>query len=356
MSTNNKVFQVLPTVGDKAILAATKNLFELAEGQIGIFDADTNLAVDATSLATAKPKNFYLALGIPNGKKAFSTGQHIQIENVRNVNIMPYVAPVSYSFDLGDFLAENDTEYGLKLEFRNMEIYMRQGTNQFIKPFVVKTASNPDIEPIQDLAWKLYNEINNNSNGLYTATLRNPATHADISTKVAFDAWVALNPATAPDIRIAANDVAIMEYLGINPRYYYPRQTVIIPSLTAGFTDEATITEVTASVAEQGSGYDIKQKMYKAGGWNQGPGPYRTSSTLGFPYQDLSKAYFNIDEAETYMQITITNDFFSTAGWGEYLNNCQTTVAIPSGDDTTSASVVAAFNLLFGTALVDPNA
>ena len=355
MSTNNKVFQILPTKGDKAILAATKVVSELAEGQLGIFDADTNISVDATSLATAKPKNFYIGVGGPNGKVLFSTGQHIQVENVRNVNLENYVAPTSYQFSIGDFLAENDTEYGLKLEFRNMEIYKRQGTNQFTKPFVVRTSSNTDIEPIQDLAWKLFTDINTNSGEMYTAKLLNPSTSADISAKATFAAWVALNPATAPDINITANDLAIMEYMGINPRYYFPRQTVIIPSLI-GFTDEATITVIAEAVTEQGNAYEIKQKMYKAGGWNQKPGPYRTSSHLGYPYQELASAYDGITEGAHYMQIHLVNDFFSTAGWGEYLSNCQTTIAIPTADDTTSASVVAALNLLLGAALVDPNA
>lgn len=355
MSTNNKVFQVLPTKGNKAMLAAAKAVSDLTEGQLGIFDADTNISVDATSLATAKPKNFYIALGGPNDKVLFSTGQHIQVENVRNVNLVEYVVPTSYQFSIGGFLAENDTEYGLKLEFRNMEIYMRQGTNQFTKVFIARTSSNTEVEPIQDLAWKLFTDINTNSGEMYTAKLLNPTTSADISVKADFDAWVALNPGVAPDINITANDLAIMEYLGINPRYYFPRQTVIIPSLI-GFTDEATITVITEAVAEQGDAYEIKQKMYKAGGWNQKPGPYRTSSHLGYPYQELAGAYDGVVDGEKYMQINIVNDFFSTAGWGEYLSNCQTTIAIPQEDGTTSAGVVAALNLLLGSALIDPNA
>lgn len=351
MSTNNKVFQVLPTKGNKAMLAAAKAVSDLTEGQLGIFDADTNISVDATSLATAKPKNFYIALGGPNGKVLFSTGQHIQVENVRNVNFEAPVRAVSYEFNIGNFLAENDMEYGLKLEFRNMEIYMRQGTNQFTKTFIAKTSSNTDVEPIQDLAWKLFTDINTNSGEMYTAKLLNPTTSDDISAKAAFDAWVLLNPGVAPDINITANDLAIMEYMGINPRYYFPRQTVIIPSLI-GFTDEATITVVAEAVAEQGNAYEIKQKMYKAGGWNQKPGPYRTSSHLGFPYQELTGAYDGITEGAQYAQIHIVNDFFSTAGWGEYLSNCQTTIAIPEMDNITGTSVVFALNLLLGVTLI----
>ena len=62
MSTNNKVFQVLVAKADSAILAAGNTVDDLAVGQIGIFDAETNLSIDKT--ATNK-KNFYLEV-LPN--------------------------------------------------------------------------------------------------------------------------------------------------------------------------------------------------------------------------------------------------------------------------------------------------
>ena len=45
MSTNNKVFQVLVTKGDKALAVAGTKVDALTDGQLGIFDAKTNLAV-----------------------------------------------------------------------------------------------------------------------------------------------------------------------------------------------------------------------------------------------------------------------------------------------------------------------
>ena len=58
MSTNNKVFQVLVTKGDKALAVAGTKVDVLEDGQLGIFDAKTNLAV-------VTPVNkFYLAVGV----------------------------------------------------------------------------------------------------------------------------------------------------------------------------------------------------------------------------------------------------------------------------------------------------
>ena len=58
MSTNNKVFQVLVTKGNAAPLAKNLTLDSLQPGQIGVFNASTNLSIDATSPAV---KNFYIA-------------------------------------------------------------------------------------------------------------------------------------------------------------------------------------------------------------------------------------------------------------------------------------------------------
>ena len=350
MSTNNKVFQVLVTKGNAAIASVGDAIEDLAVGQIGIFDAETNLAIDGS----VPVKDFYLAVGVNNNggntveKVLFSAGQNIQKDYVRNVNLQPYVAPVDFVFDLANFTkALNDVEYGVKMEFRNMQIYMRQGTNQFTKTFTVTTSANEDVDPIIDLAKKLIAEFNLDESEMFTAS-------AVTALGVAIpdlDAWGVANPGAAPHIRITANEVAIYKYLGINPRYYYPRQTVIIPSLVTGFTSEATLTTVTEGVAEQGNSYDIKQKEYKAGGFNGQPGPYRTSSTLGFPYQGIE---YNAVDGKTYLQINLVYDFFSTAGWGEYLNNLQTIIAVPMTDKVTSASLVSALNDLLNTTLVDP--
>ena len=55
---------------------------------------------------------------------------------------------------------------------------------------------------------------------------------------------------------------------------------------------------------------NIKQGV----GFNGKPGPYRTSTSLGFPYAEL--AAFHAVAGTSYIQIHIVNDFYSTAGWG----------------------------------------
>jgi len=81
MSTNNKVFQVLVTKGNAALPSRSATLDSLAVGQLGIFDAKTNLAIDGT---TNPVRDFYLAVGVDNDGDTvmdgvnFSAGQLIQ--------------------------------------------------------------------------------------------------------------------------------------------------------------------------------------------------------------------------------------------------------------------------------------
>ena len=107
---------------------------------------------------------------------------------------------------------------------------------------------------------------------------------------------------------------------------------MVIASLVEGFNCNGKVTVTQTAVDEEGHGYDIKQKEYHAAGWNGKPGVYRASTALGLAMPGFK--YF-ADETKKYDQFNLVYDFFSTAGWKEYLNNLMTVVAIPEGDTTT---------------------
>ena len=54
MSRNNDVFHLLVTKGNQAVLAKDKKVVELAPGQIGVFNYDTNLSIAATDPAPGR--------------------------------------------------------------------------------------------------------------------------------------------------------------------------------------------------------------------------------------------------------------------------------------------------------------
>lgn len=435
MSTNNKVFQILVAKANSVVIAAGNTVDDLAVGQIGIFDADTNLSIDGTS----KSKNFYLAVGVDSDgdtvvdKYMFSAGQSIQKDFIRNVELKNYVAGANQVLDVTGYSnVKNASEYVLRLEFRNGQIYQRQGYNQFTKSFSVVTTEDVSINPVKDMITKMLEEMNTDESGIFTAeavvgkstllvgtaptsstnvtvtigsttttiavlstdnaaaaatkiktalvtagyaatvaTATVTVTGLPVGTVMSFGAGTSGAAATVtnslvdailpanfddlatgvyPNIRVTSSILAITKYFGINPKYYHLRQTVILPSLI-NFPEETSVVTVTTPVAEEGAAYEIKQKEYQAGGWNGQPGPYRTSSTLGFPYEGIE---YNAVDGIKYIQIHLVYDFYSTAGWGEYLSNLQTTIAIPNTYSTLTASIVAILNSLLDTTLVDP--
>ena len=427
MSTNNKVFQVLVTKGDKALAVAGTKVDVLEDGQLGIFDAKTNLAV-------VTPVNkFYLAVGVDTDGDGVvddivtSAGQEIQSGNVRDISYKNYSAPSPMSFDIVDMTRfKCETEYAIKLEFRNSEIYARQGYVQYAKTYSVKTdccdeldgsitnaravslfleefALDPeglfkaeaitgganitvvtapsvagnltvkigetsitvavtDSETVATTLTKIANAINNDaidataevvdgkvviSNAGFgdeiTVTVASTLAEVEVSGKNTVTDLEDVAENVQIGIRITSIPLAIQKYCDINLRYHNYRQVVIIPSLIEGFNCTGKIVNIIDAVPEEGTGYDIKQKEYHAGGWNGKPGVYRASSAIGLALPGFD---YLASDSTNYDQVHLVYDQFSTAGWGEYLNNLMTVVAIPTGGSTTLSALQSALEAM----------
>lgn len=348
MSTNNKVYQVLVTKGNQALAAAGTKIDDLKDGQLGIFDYNTNLAVDPAVAI----KEFYLAVGVDlNGDGVIDTinqsaGQVIQKENIRDYTFKPHSASRPMIFEITDYKANCDTEYAIKFEFRNMQVYMRQGYNQFAKTYAVKTScceecvDCPSGSPL-DLTIKLLQALNSDPSGLFKAEAIAAPKGAVVEN---LDMSYGGNIKTL-GIRVTTNPLAIMEYCNIPLMYYNPRQTVIVPSLIEGFACNGKITVTQEAADEEGAGVDIRNREYFAGGWNGRPGPYRVSSAVGVAIPGF-KYFANADTK--YDQFHLVYDQFSTAGWGEYLNNLMTLVAIPEAATTTRDAFATAMDQILG--------
>lgn len=181
MATTNPVFQVLATSGDQAILAAGSRPDALAVGQLGIFNYHTGLSIDGTVPANAK--DIVIMVGIdPDGVGSLqdirkSAGQMIQVRNAKSLTVKGYLAEIQKVVEVTGFKAKCDTDYALKLEFRNHQIYGLQGTNQFAKTFAYRTScctDTCDTCPTGDtveLAKGLADNINADADGLVVAAL-----------------------------------------------------------------------------------------------------------------------------------------------------------------------------------------
>jgi hypothetical protein len=178
MSTNNDVFKVLVSKGNAVVLAPGSTVDALSPGQIGIFDVNTDLSIDGT----APVKNFFIAVGLDKDGDTVlddinvSAGQLIQARNIKNYSFRPHTAGRPQIMELTGFAAKCDTDYTLRIEFRNQEIYKRQGYNQFSKPYTVRTSCCEGCEDCpsgscQELGNLIVDEINRDTDGLAIASL-----------------------------------------------------------------------------------------------------------------------------------------------------------------------------------------
>ena len=361
MSRNNDVFHLLVTKGNQAVLAKDKKVTELAPGQIGVFNYDTNLSFDAT--VAAAPRNFYLAVGIDAGNGTTgdimkSAGSHVQGKNIAFYSFRPYTPGRPMKVLLKDYVANCETEYGVKLELRNQEIYRTQGYNQFTKTYMMKTSCCDGCEPTcpsgdaNEITKQLYININNDTSGLVKANIK-PRAGATLPAGVTVDAQgnltlaqvdtiMAANAAqTDPanyvytDLEIETVPQTIQDFCSVSLNYMYPRQTVAILTKVGDFKCSGTVVTTQTAVFEEGAGIDVKQLEYQAKGWTESP--YRVSTVNGV----ADNRIYITDASAKYDVFALTYDQFSLGGWLEYFHNQASIIAIPTADATTRNGLAA---------------
>lgn len=375
MSRNNDVFQVLVTKGNLAALAAGSRVTALAPGQIGVFDSNTNLSIDGTGLN----RNFYLAVGLDldgdgvTDDVAKSSGSNIQKRNIQYYSFRPHTAGRTMKVKLGGYTADCETEYGIKLELRNQEIYRTQGYNQFTKTYSIVTGCCDGCTPTcpsgdaNEITKLLKININNDPSGLIVAraiarqdvTTATHGTSVDINTgevvsDADLEALMAFNAAQADvadfvytDLEIETVTQALRTFGDLNLNYFYPRETVVIASKIEGFKCNGTLTTTQTAVFEEGNGYDIKQLEYVAKGFKESP--YRLSTLNGV----ADPKVYNTVATEKYDQIALTYDQFSIGAWLEYYNNLATIIAIPEASTVTRQSIITILDRLVAPAGLD---
>ena len=361
MSRNNDVFHLLVTKGNQAVLAKDKKVTELAPGQIGVFNYDTNLSFDAT--VAAAPRNFYLAVGVDAGNGTTgdimkSAGSHVQGKNIAFYSFRPYTPGRPMKVLLKDFVANCETEYGVKLELRNQEIYRTQGYNQFTKTYTMKTSCCDGCEPTcpsgdaNEITKQLYININNDTSGLVKANIK-PRAGATLPAGVTVDAQgnltlaqvdtiMAANAAQAnlanyvyTDLEIETVPQTIQDFCSVSLNYMYPRQTVAILTKVGDFKCSGTVVTTQTAVFEEGAGIDVKQLEYQAKGWTESP--YRVSTVNGV----ADNRIYITDASSKYDVFALTYDQFSLGGWLEYFHNQASIIAIPTADATTRNGLAA---------------
>lgn len=153
MATTNPVSQVLIPTGNQAPKAKGSRIDALAVGQIGVFNYHTGLTVDATS-PVGDMKDVFLAVGLnktgAGGGATLedinkSAGQMIQVRHAKSWTIAGYLAAVAKIVDIDSFSTPRcETDYSIKIEFRNSKVYALNGYNQFAKTYNFRTGCCAD--------------------------------------------------------------------------------------------------------------------------------------------------------------------------------------------------------------------
>ena len=330
MPKNNDVFRVL--IGSSAMDTAGDTIFDLAVGQIGVFDSVTGLSLDGTVASD----NYFLAMAVDKDGDGVvddiwkSSGQGIQADNVTAYQASKYKAAKPEITNLTIPSAVCGKEYGIRLEFRNGLIYNMQGYNQYSKYYSIITGCcDPCDDPCAEvdvnvLVKDFINIINEDKDGLVIARGVDPTSG---STIVDMDTFITTNaPGTAgrkiAKLQLETVPVKVRDYCAINLMYFKPRETTMILSLVEGFECSGTTQTVIQELEyEQGTAVDVKQREYIAGGWNGTPGPYRQSSVTGLPLDDF---YYQVEKGATYDRLNLTYDFKSL-GVDKYYTNHLTT-------------------------------
>ena len=367
MSRNNDVYQILVAKGNTAVIAAGSNVTALAPGQLGVFNADTNLSIDGT---TAGVRAFYMGLGVDrDGDGATddvvkSRGSKITKELVKYFTYRPHTPGRSMKVLLKDYTADCDTEYGVKLNLSSQVILRTQGTIPFTKSYFIKTSCCDGCEPTcpsgdaNEITRMLVQLINYDKDGLVVARAlaRTALTSAQTSGNgavlvggVVSDVQLlgmmtfnSIQPTTATyvytDLEIETVPLKVNTYALINLNYFYPRRVFVTVSKVEGFKCTGTVVTTQEQVVEEGSGYDVKQIEYKTMGWDISP--FRVSTIMG----TSNEVAYLTDAAEKYDLFHLAYEDSSVGGLEMYLNPLATTIASPATSTITRDSLATVLN------------
>lgn len=148
-----------------------------------------------------------------------------------------------------------------------------------------------------------------------------------------------------PVIRIDTNTKALQTYCGIPNTYHFPRGIGLTISATGAFECCGTVASLQDLLFEEGAGGDIRELEYEAGG-QSGAGPYALTESGVDLRSDFS---FIADASDKYLAIDILFDAETRFGGQVYMFPNVVTLAIPAGETTTTADLVAIIDDIVGT-------
>jgi len=378
---------VLITTGDQAIATVGESLSDLALGQIGIFDAETNLAIDGSGAN----RKFYLALATTkDGKREYVKTEVITAADVESYNTRCASAPREGVYDLVvDGCSNCSEDYVLKFNITSPSDFYKMGYQPLYKSFVVDkdcctNCADCDNEGAicREVIKKLLTE-----GADFTAGTSNAATATSLASAIdgvsgysasadgnvvtvtADTAGVAGNAIAfetnattgvsitgsgfliggsdadadnCPALRVQTVLPTIKDWCGIPETYDFPRNIKMVASPTQGLACCGTVTERQVPTLEEGSWQEVKFREYEAKGHEDGP--YRQTKSGVFLGGSL-----NTVESTDYNSIDIQYRYTHYSGNLRYSDPKMASIFMPCASSTTSSEIAAALDQLLSS-------
>lgn len=249
-SIMGSVETLLVSTGNQAVIAAGSTLDQLATGQLGVFDAKTNLSVDANSTA----RTFYLAVGTASGHLKSNV---ITVADVESYNTRCASAPQEGVYDLVVGGCKNCTDdYVLRFAITSPSDFYKMGYQPLYKTFVVGkdccgNCDNCDNEAeiCAEVIKKLRDEINADKDGLFTAWAIDPNKATSLNAAVLSDADIA----NLVNAQSAQGWFTINDWTGLDDGKTVTVGTTTLTEgpaadFTAGTSNEATATSLATAI------------------------------------------------------------------------------------------------------------
>ena len=346
MSQVNNPFAVIVGSVDDTVAAAQTfaNIAAAPAGEIGFVNANTNLAV--TDLDGVE--EFYVVVKRSDGN--IQKSPLFQTAGIKKITKKAGVAGTDMVVEVNNSNVVADTEYGIRLEFRNSETYVVNGTNQFSRYFSFVT---PDSELLSqaEIIEGLANAINADTKVPATATIvagidlvdadidsgglissdysdGDEISAADLAAIIDYQKTDDTDPTTLA-LRITTTAIEATTFFQINPNYLKPLQTEIIVSLVAGFDSDASTETITSLVYGEGDGYNVQQKEYKAFGYRGSV--YRQLAVTGLPQAELA---YEAVKGTLYTQYFLKGVNKELSGYQPSEAAMDTVIAVPNAATT----------------------
>lgn len=328
----NPVTAVLFPTG--ILLSAGDSIEDLGVGDIGVFNADNNLAIDPSTAEGVR--EFYIAVGVDttgNGQVdriARSVGQSVATRNVLFYEGQCYEECTAQIDEITAY--DNITcseDYAVKFVISDPEGFINYGYQPVNKTFVINTDHCAPCEDCgaadcNQFAVAFRTAVNNDPEGLFTVGLFDPS---DSTRETDLTDENALSLEGCPVIQVTSNCGEIKDFCKIPEGYTFPRGSKLTIAFPGWNVAVPTVTNTQALSYEEVAAYDAKFKEYHAFGYDGSP--YRLTESgvqFGPKYQaDLSAEYITIN---------LGNKFVSNSNPSE-LNNGGTTTVFWNCEDGT---------------------